>query len=99
MLLLVSEKKPWFFKSMIFSSHFNILTYLQRSRFLVDKLSWNFLCKVEMELQKSHYKFWPLEGHKICWKIKTILQFMACNISIDFGKPQNMFSQKQGVVS
>ena len=42
MLLLIIEETWDFFKSSIFSSHFDILNLLWHWRYVVDKLSWNF---------------------------------------------------------
>ena len=82
MLLFIIVKKLRFLKSLIISSHFNILTHLP---------GWNRITKIALLVL-------VVERHKVRWNIKTILQFMVCNISIDFWKPQNKFCQKQGVV-
>ena len=53
---------------------------------------WNIITKIALLIC-------AVEGHKIYWNNKTILQFAVWNLLIDFWKFHNKFFQKQGVVS
>ena len=84
-------KKCWYFLNHWYLARISTpLPIFNVEDFQWINLSWNFVCQVEIEF-KNHIISYGRGGHKICWNIKTYLQFMVCNILIDFWKPKNKF--------